>query len=326
MRVATAQLLSGQQGEALDNYQKLQEYYPRLPLAAEAQYRIAYAYETVADDFERARAEYARVKDFYASSPFTPQAAQRLTNLDRVAQFRSAGGDSVEKRAESGFLLAELYLFQLDKPERALEEYRKVASDFRGTPWEAKALNAQAWVLRRKLDQKAAADSLLWAVVRHHPATEAQLAARDYLEGQGQVVPASWIKEPPRPVAVIDTSTQLTPPPATTPSIAPPPGFIVGQTDTMSARRLALTPVMPVVPLLTLRDTMLVRTLAPVIRDSLALHALGHPPRDSLVLKPFGRVARDSLALRTLGLSARDSLRARPPVPARRDTASVIEK
>lgn len=321
MRVATAQLLNGQQGEALDNYRKLQEYYPRLPLAAEAQYRIGYAYETVADDFERARTEYARVKEFYSSSPFTPQAAQRLTNLDRVAQFRSAGGDSAEKRAEAGFLLAELYLFQLDKPERALEEYRKVAADFRGTPWEAKALNAQAWVLSRKLDQKAAADSLLWAVVRRHPATEAQLAARDYLERQGQVVPAAWIKEPPRPVAIVDTSLRLTPPPETTPSLEMPPGAIVGQPDTMSSRRLAVTPAPAFIPLPTLADTILVRTLAPVTRDSLALRALGHPPRDSLVLKPFGRVARDSLALRTLGLSARDSLRSRRP--ARRDTVAI---
>ena len=58
-----------------------------------------------------------------------------------------------------------------------------------GTPYQAKAMTAQAWVLENKLKRKASADSLWWEVVRFHPATEAQLAARDYLERDGGTVP-----------------------------------------------------------------------------------------------------------------------------------------
>ena len=50
-------------------------------------------------------------------------------------------------------MLAEQYLFQLDKPERALDEYREIEDDYRGTPWGGKAMNAQAWVLSRKLER-----------------------------------------------------------------------------------------------------------------------------------------------------------------------------
>lgn len=211
-RIGTVQLLAGRQKEALDAYGRVMNDYPRTPLAAEAQYRIGYAWETGAEDFVRARSEYARVRDQFPSSPFAQQAQARLSNLDRVTQFRSTTGDTSQRHAEAGFLLAELYLFQHDKPDRALEQYRAVADSFAGTPWAAKAMVAEGWVLSRKLDRKAAADSLWWEVVRHHAGTEAQLAARDYLEAEGQSVPPELIKEPLVREAPPDTTT-LTPPP-----------------------------------------------------------------------------------------------------------------
>jgi hypothetical protein len=178
------------------------------------------------------------------------QANQRLTNLDRLAQFREAGGDSVERRAEAGFLLAELYLFQLDKPDRALEEYRKIAAEFEGTPIAAKAMNAQAWVLSRKLERTAEADSIFWAVVRQHPATEAQLAARDYLEMHGLEVPSDLIKLPERQLARVVEPPPVTPAPTqTVPLFQPapqhravidttlrrPPGLLPGLQDSLLA-------------------------------------------------------------------------------------------
>ena len=215
LRIGTVHLLAGRLDPALETYREVLTLYPKSPLSAEAQYRIGYAYENAADDFERARGEYARVKDEFPTSAFATQAQQRMSNLERLNQFRSAGGDTLEKRAEVGLMLAEQYLFQLGKPERALTEYRRVAAELDSTPWAAKALNAEAWVLSRKLGRTAEAESLLWVVVRQYPATEAQLAARDYLEQMGAQVPDSLIKLPKpaeRRVSPADT-VRLTPPP-----------------------------------------------------------------------------------------------------------------
>ena len=229
IRIGTANLLAGRLEPALAEYKVVIDTYPKHPLSAEAQYRIGYAYETVGDDFERARAEYAKVKDQAGVGGFTLQANSRLANLERIAQVRGATGrDSLEKRAEAGFLLAEQYLFQLDKPERALEEYTRLASTWSGTPYAGKAYNAKAWVLSRKLSRKAEADSLFWKVVREYPATEAQLAARDYLEAEGITVPADLIR---MPVVKRDTlaasaadSLHLTAPPLTVPRLGTAPG------------------------------------------------------------------------------------------------------
>jgi tetratricopeptide (TPR) repeat protein len=206
VRIGTAELQAGKVDASLDAYNRVVRAYPHTELAAEAQYRIGFAKETVVEDFEGARLEYGKVRDQLGSGPSITLATQRLANLDRLAQFRTAGGDTLQKRAEAGFLLAELYLFTHDRPERALEEYRSLAQTFDKTPYAAKAMNAQGWVLSRKLHREAAAESLFWRVIYDYPATEEQLAARDYLEAAGRTVPDSLIKFP-EVKAPPDTST-----------------------------------------------------------------------------------------------------------------------
>jgi len=221
VRVGSAQLLAGRLPDALEAYERVARAYPKTELAAEARYRIGYAYETAAEDFDKARAEYRRVKDQTASGSSLTLANQRLANLERLAQYRTADGDTLQKSAEASFLLAELYLFTHDKPERALEEYRRIAQTFRGTPYAAKALNAEAWVLSRKLDRQAEAESLFWRVVREYPATEEQLAARDYLESAGQKVPDRLIKLPKPKPQRRDTSEARTSPPPGSAALGP---------------------------------------------------------------------------------------------------------
>jgi tetratricopeptide (TPR) repeat protein len=226
LRMGNIYTLQGRRDEALRAYQEVIGHFARQPLAAEAQYRIGYLYETVADDFESARIEYAKVKTQSQNSAYTAQAAQRAANLERLSTFRAAGGDTTEKRAEGAFMLAEQYLFELDKPDRALAVYDSIARAYQGTPWGAKAINAQAWVMREKFNRDSTADSLLWQVVHEYPATEGQLAARDYLEARGHNVPESLIQlpaPPTPPVAEAEPDTlQLTQPPTVMPSLGGP--------------------------------------------------------------------------------------------------------
>ena len=213
LRIGTVHLLAGRNDDALDSYRRVVNPFAQSALGTEAQYRVGLVYETAADDFEAARAEYGKVARAGATSPYALQAAQRLANLERLSQLRSGTGiDSVTKQAEAGFMQAELFLFQNNKPERSLDEYSKLVQQFPRSPWAGKALNAQAWVLRNKLDRAREADSLLWVVVRDYPRTEAQLNARDYLEAAGATVPDSMI-HPPEVVVPPDTGQALTPPP-----------------------------------------------------------------------------------------------------------------
>jgi len=222
VRIGSVHGRAGRKDEALAAYQRVVQDYPHDALAGEAQYRIGYTYETLGDDFDRARVEYGRVKDQVGQVGFGMQAADRLKSLDRLAQFRGSAGDTAEKKIEAEFLLAEQYLFELDNPERALAQYQKIQETYAGTPQAAKAMNAQAWVLSRKLHRDAEADSIFWEVVHNHPATEAQLAARDYLEFAGKEVPTDLIKLPERQLAAADTTLRLTEPPDSVPPLGTP--------------------------------------------------------------------------------------------------------
>jgi len=239
-RIGTVQLMSGRVNDALGSYQHVVDTYPKSPVAAEAQYRMGYAYEIGADDFDKARVAYGKVRDQSPSSPFATTAQQRQNTLDQLARFKTAGSDSLDRRAEASFLLAEQYLFQLDKPDRALAVYQTAEMQNNGNPWAAKAINAQAWVLSRKLNKSSAAESLFWKVVHEYPATEAQLAARDYLEEMGATVPTELIKLPEQRFTHTDSTRAdslvhadslhmammkpLTPPPPVEPIGPHPPG------------------------------------------------------------------------------------------------------
>ena len=228
IRIGAAHLLAGRFDPALQEFGQVIAGYPRTVLAAEAQYRIGYAYETQGEDFAKARLEYGKVKDQTQMGSFSQMAGTRISNLDRLANYKGATGrDSVDRKAEARFMLAELYLFQHDRPERALDEYRSIENDYRGTPWGGKALNAQAWVLRRKLDRPREADSLLWRVVYDYRATDAQLAARDYLEGEGVAVPDTLIERPREEIApalLAADTLHLTAPPDSVARLGGAPG------------------------------------------------------------------------------------------------------
>lgn len=303
MRIGTVQLLAGKFDAAITEYRKVLTDYPKTAIAAEAQYRIAYGYEAVADDFERAQQEYGLVKDQFGMSNYTQQAQTRSDDLSRIMQYRKggAGADSLEKKAEAGFLTAERFLFQLDKPERALEEYARVVAEYPKTAAAGRALNAQAWVLRRKLDRPAAADSMNWRVIHEYPATEAQIAARDYLEAAGQTVPDSLIKFPVPKAPERDTTAAadaraLTPVPANTPPLGFGPGAMSHE-DSLAWQRTRAR-------------------MAPVPGDSTLMHEMRNLyPNDPRFAPGGPGVQRDSLGRPINPYPPRNNVPPGMPVP-----------
>jgi TolA-binding protein len=295
IRIGTAHLLAGRTDQALATYRTVVKDFAKTPYASEGQYRIGYVYENSLDDFANARVEYAKVREQALNSPFAAQALQRVSNLDRLALFRSAGRDTIEKQAEKGFLLAEHVLFNLDKPEKAMEEYAKIEQDLKGTPWAAKAMTAEAWVLRNKLKRGGEADSILWRVIHEYPATEAQIAARDYLEADHIEVPDSLIKFPVPKAPPVDTTAKLTPPPTLNQLLGPrPPAAGLGSTSAAdSLARRALTGPPGPVPGVTGGagpDTTHRFPVAPPPARQDSLNSMPNPfapgPRDSLSRRP----------------------------------------
>ncbi|NNF08349.1 MAG: tetratricopeptide repeat protein [Candidatus Eisenbacteria bacterium] len=134
--------------EAILTYEQVIAEYPRTEHAAEAQFRIGYTYEVYLDDLESAEKAYNLVSS-HGRSSFGEEARQRAQNLSTVKQVTASLSDSTstadQKEADARFLRAELYLFQQEKPEKAIQEYTAIQQEFQGTDQEAKAALAEAW-------------------------------------------------------------------------------------------------------------------------------------------------------------------------------------
>jgi len=153
LRYGSALGLSGNVDQGLAELQNVIEDQPRTPYAAEAAFRAGYLHEVVRDDVTSARRSYDAVAEQMPGSPFVAQAKTRRENLDRLEGFRAATGDSAgsDAGAQAVFQSGELLLFQLGKPEKAIEEYARLEREFPDSPLAPRAVFAQGWVKARRL-------------------------------------------------------------------------------------------------------------------------------------------------------------------------------
>jgi TolA-binding protein len=86
-----------------------------------------------------------------------------------------------EDVARARFLLAELYLFGMDRPEKALERYREVIERHPGSAFAPKAGLAAAWILESRLGDPVGAAAAYADVAARHPDTDFADSARDAL-------------------------------------------------------------------------------------------------------------------------------------------------
>jgi len=95
--------------------------------ALEARYRLGKLYESL-DSLELALKFYNEASKMYVSSQYRQKAAKRAKALEELTQL----GD--QEKADSRYRLAEIYLFELGKPEEALTLYRSIIDDFQDSP------------------------------------------------------------------------------------------------------------------------------------------------------------------------------------------------
>jgi tetratricopeptide (TPR) repeat protein len=194
----TALRSAGRYDEAIKAYQEVVDLHPRTLQAAQAQFEIGYVHEVYQQDAAKAREAYDRVKQHGGTSAYAEQAALRSKNLERLQLFSQELEASGDQAAAAAFKLAELKLFQLEKPEEALDLYAKVEADHATSPYAAKAAFARAWIMRQSLGDSAGAMTEYQRVVDLYPRSQAAAKSREILG-----LPAVHFE--PDPVAVADS-------------------------------------------------------------------------------------------------------------------------
>ena len=146
---------------------------PRTEESARAYYKKGMIYEENLANLDSARIAFNKVKEEHQSIGISKDALERAVSLERfVALKESLTTGETEKIAKNQFLLAELYFFDLQKFEQAIEEYEKVARDFPDTDYAPKAVYAIAWLYENEKGDSSKAAIYYKKLIDEFPNTE----------------------------------------------------------------------------------------------------------------------------------------------------------
>ncbi len=190
----------GEHERALELFERVMEDFSKTSMAAEAEFLTGYTHEIYYEDLDRAKISYDRVPSHSPNSVFVNEAERRSEGLGQLKQYLESGGEAaVGPKGESLYLSAELNLFQLNKPEKALEIYREVESSYPDSPLAPKAAYAAAWVLINKLDREEEGMDEYRRLAEEYPYTDYAAGARRILGMtplgmlvQGPPLPRGW--------------------------------------------------------------------------------------------------------------------------------------
>ncbi len=141
-------------------------------LGAEAYYLLGQKYDK-AEDFELASAYYDTANRVGSNSKFGKTAKKHLTLLNLIKE-RSI--DTLNP-AKTQFMLGEVYGLTMNENERAIQEYQKTYDSFPDSPYAPKALYAQAWIIKNRLNQPGY-DTIFKTLINQYPRTLYANAAR----------------------------------------------------------------------------------------------------------------------------------------------------
>ena len=208
LKMADVELARESYEKAIELYRAIATDFPRTPYAGEAQFRMGYIYEVHIENLDLAGQAYDKVREHVPKSEFTAQAELRGKGLARLKGLgKKPGASEADKAAEPDFLLAELSLFQLGKPDRAIEKYLSVERGFPQSVYAPKSAYAVAYAFLHMKHDTASAIEAGRRVIDKFPNTEYAEAAGEMLKTLKVELPPELLAKtiPPEPVPVADT-------------------------------------------------------------------------------------------------------------------------
>jgi TonB family protein len=135
---------------SMEEYLRVTEDYPRTEESAEAYFQLGRIYQEVFGDLQLAKGMYGKCSDENPRSEIAKKALTQSANISRIEEYQQLiSVEETEKSAQPQFLLAELYLTQMNEPDSALTEYLDLADQFPESEYAAKSLYAAAWIYEK---------------------------------------------------------------------------------------------------------------------------------------------------------------------------------
>ena len=166
--------------QAEETYLEILEEEQNRRVRAEAFWNLGLMYQYDYDDLARAKEYYDSTKQSNPSSEIGKEALQASSDIGKRESYKlrvetvdsTATQDMIDEAAYTQYQLAELYWFQLYKPDTAILEMKYVADSF-PTAYDApKAMIALAEMVRDHEKDSVKAESILRKVLQDYPASD----------------------------------------------------------------------------------------------------------------------------------------------------------
>jgi tetratricopeptide (TPR) repeat protein len=164
--------------EAVVMYHDLALKYPKTAVSSEALLKIGQLYEA-GQELDSALAYYNKARNENPSAQVREAALKKSADISLLLAYRQQSDQqAAEQSAKLQFLMAEHYLFGLNKPDSALAAYSRVADGSSDQLLAPKAWYAAAWTARNYLSDTLKSDSMLSVLIDKYPRTRYANGAR----------------------------------------------------------------------------------------------------------------------------------------------------
>jgi len=173
-------------------YQEVADESANKKIQAQANYRLGLIYQFDYDDLAEAKKFYDKTVELSRSSEYGRDAIQRSSDIGKLDEYArtiaidsSTSQELIDEAAFTQYQLAELYWFNLDKPDSAILEMRYLVDSFPQSFEAPKAGIALAQMCRDYLADTAMADSMLREVIAKYPHSDFLPEALEQLDLKG---------------------------------------------------------------------------------------------------------------------------------------------
>ncbi len=168
---------------------------------AAANYNLGLIYQLDYEDYKKAKSYYDKAKSRKADQSIYKDALQRSSDIGKLEQFlkrnvldTSSTREDINNAAATQYLLAELYFFQLDKPDSAYQEFEYIIKNFPDSYLAPKALIAMATLKRDFYNDTLAFDSTLRIVLTDYIRSDYAPEAIDLLGLSGTAIDTGYAR------------------------------------------------------------------------------------------------------------------------------------
>ena len=179
LRISEVHYLMGDSTRAIESYQDIIRQNEKTKESAWAYYQLGQIFMEDLSDLEKAKDYFDKSKAESPTSEAAQLASLRRSQINKLEDYRikAASSDSVQL-AEAYFMLGELYLLDLNRPDSALTYYRKVLVQNPDSKYAPRSQYAAAWITENSLGDSLSGRRLYEELVERYPYSESANTAR----------------------------------------------------------------------------------------------------------------------------------------------------